>query len=122
MFCYNRAPSPFFDLRWDLVKAALAFDNLRLGKDKIDRVAVEKVVSRLREFSENTNRFKPPPWVAYYADVFISDPKARNISVEELQTLVRQKADEMISALGDPSSYVSMRKFCLHMHGEACRR
>jgi hypothetical protein len=121
MFCYNRAPSPFFDLRWNLVKAALAFDNLRLGKDRVDRAAIEKVVARLRHFSENTSKFKDPPWVVYYADVFLVD-KNRNISVDELQKLVREKADEMMNALDDSSSYVPMRKFCLQMHEEACRR
>lgn len=119
MFCMNRAPSPFVAFRWDLVKAAIAFDNLRLGKEKVDRDAVAKVVSRMREFSEDTSKWKDPPMVVFYGDVFLDED--RNVSVTHLQKLVREKADEMVNALGQPSSYVPMRKFCLLMHDHARR-
>jgi hypothetical protein len=121
MFCHNRAPSPFQGFSWTVLKAALAFDNLRLKKETADKESVAKLVAHMREFATDTTKFKDPPWVVYYANVFL-EGKDWNVGVSDLQKLVHDKADEIERALGDPEAFVPMRKFCLRLHDRAIYR
>lgn len=115
VMCHNRRSNGFWPYRMASVEAAIAFDNIHIGRGERPDGAIEKFVDMLLEFADGT--VDSPLWVCMYADALKTDDKKMVETVKELRALVREKAREMIERK-DP---VALRKLCLRLHDEARR-